>query len=337
VLHLNQDIGIDLGTANVLVHLRGKGIVMREPSVVAIDLVTKRVKVIGEKAREMLGRTPVNIIAVRPMTDGVIADYTVTQKMLEHIFQKVCGGSPLFKPRVLLSVPSGVTSVQKRAIRQAALGAGARTALTIEEPMAAAIGAGLPISSPGGNMVVDIGGGTTDIAVLSLDGIVLSRSIPVGGIKLDENIIRHVKNNYNLSIGDRTAEQIKIAIGSATPLDTEVTLEVRGRDLVSGLPQTVVITSEEIREAMSETVLQIVGKVKNVLEKTPPELASDIIERGIVLTGGGALLRHIDRPISTSTCVPTHIADDPISCVAIGIGKALAERRGISEDMIPAV
>jgi rod shape-determining protein MreB len=337
VLHLNQDIGVDLGTANVLVHLRGKGIVMREPSVVAIDLVTKRVKVIGEKAREMLGRTPVNIVAIRPMTDGVIADYTVTQKMLEYIFQNICGGQRLFKPRVLLSVPSGVTSVQKRAIRQAALGAGARIALTIEEPMAAAIGAGLPISTPGGNMVVDIGGGTTDIAVLSLDGIVLSRSIPVGGIKLDENIIRHIKNTYNLSIGDRTAEQIKIAIGSATPLDTEVTLEVRGRDLVSGLPQTVLITSEEIREAMAETVLQIVGKVKNVLEKTPPELASDIIERGIVLTGGGALLRHIDKLISTSTCVPTHIADDPISCVALGIGKALAERRGISEDMIPAV
>lgn len=337
MLHLNQDIGIDLGTANVLVHLRGKGIVMREPSVVAIDLVTKRVKVIGEKAREMLGRTPVNIVAIRPMTDGVIADYTVTQKMLEYIFQKICGGNMLFKPRVLLAVPSGVTSVQKRAIRQAALGAGARIALTIEEPMAAAIGAGLPISSPGGNMVVDIGGGTTDIAVLSLDGIVLSRSLPVGGIKLDDNIIRHVKNTYNLSIGDRTAEQIKIAIGSATPLETEVTLEVRGRDLVTGLPQTVVITSEEIREAMAETVQQIVNRVKNVLEKTPPELASDIIERGIVITGGGALLRHIDRLISKSTCVPTHVADDPISCVAIGIGKALAERRGISEDMIPAV
>ncbi len=337
MLYLNQDIGIDLGTANVLVHLRGKGIVMREPSVVAIDLVTKRVKVIGEKAREMLGRTPVNIVAVRPMTDGVIADYTVTQKMLEYIFHKICGGKRIFKPRVLLSVPSDVTSVQKRAIRQAALGAGARIALTIEEPMAAAIGAGLPISSPGGNMVVDIGGGTTDIAVLSLDGIVLSRSLPVGGIKLDDNIIRHVKNTYNLSIGDRTAEQIKIAIGSATPLDNEVTLEIRGRDLVSGLPQTVVITSEEVREAMAETIQQIVGRVKSVLEKTPPELASDIIERGIVLTGGGALLRHIDKLISDATCVPTHIADDPISCVAIGVGRALAERRGISEDLIPAV
>jgi rod shape-determining protein MreB and related proteins len=337
VLQLNQDIGIDLGTANVLVHLRGKGIVMREPSVVAIDLVTKRVKAIGEKAREMLGRTPVNIVAVRPMTDGVIANYTVTQQMLEHIFHTICGGKRLFKPRVLLSVPSDVTSVQKRAIRQAALGAGARIALTIEEPMAAAIGAGLPISSPGGNMVVDIGGGTTDIAVLSLDGIVLSRSIPVGGIKLDENIVRHVKNTYNLSIGDRTAEQIKVGIGSATPLDQEVTLEIRGRDLVSGLPQTVVITSEEIREAMSETIMQIVLRVKSVLEKTPPELASDIIERGIVLTGGGSLLRNIDRLIASSTSVSTHVADDPISCVALGIGRALAERRGISEDLIPAI
>jgi rod shape-determining protein MreB len=337
VLQLNQDIGIDLGTANVLVHLRGKGIVMREPSVVAIDLVTKRVKAIGEKAREMLGRTPVNILAVRPMTDGVIADYTVTQQMLEHIFHRICGGKRLFKPRVLLSVPSDVTSVQKRAIRQAALGAGARIALTIEEPMAAAIGAGLPISPPGGNMVVDIGGGTTDIAVLSLDGVVLSRSIPVGGIKLDDNIIRHVKNQYNLSIGDRTAEQIKIAIGSATPLDQEVTLEIRGRDMVSGMPQTVVISSEEIREAMAETVLQIVGRIKSVLEKTPPELASDIIERGILLTGGGALLRNLDKLVAKSTCVSAHVADDPISCVVLGTGKALAERRGISEDLVPAM
>jgi rod shape-determining protein MreB len=271
------------------------------------------------------------------MTDGVIANYTVTQQMLEHIFHNVCGRKRIFKPRVLLAVPSDVTSVQKRAIRQAALGAGARIALTIEEPMAAAIGAGLPISLPGGNMVVDIGGGTTDIAVLSLDGIVLSRSIPIGGIKLDDNIVRHVKSTYNLSIGDRTAEQIKIAIGSATPLDHEVTLEIRGRDLVSGLPQTVVITSEEIREAMAETIMQVVLRVKSVLEKTPPELASDIIERGIVLTGGGALLRNIDKLISASTSVATHIADDPISCVALGIGRALAERRGISEDLIPAI
>ena len=336
MLQLNQDIGIDLGTANVLVHLRGKGVVMREPSVVAIDLVTKRVKAIGEKAREMLGRTPVNIVAVRPMTDGVIANYTVTQQMLEHIFHNICGGTRVFKPRVLLSVPSDVTSVQKRAIRQAALGAGARIALTIEEPMAAAIGAGLPISSPGGNMVVDIGGGTTDIAVLSLDGIVLSRSIPIGGIKLDDNIVRHVKNTYNLFIGDRTAEQIKIAIGSATPLNEEITLEIRGRDLVSGLPQTVVITSEEIREAIAEPISQIVTRVKSVLEKTPPELASDIIERGIVLTGGGALLRNFDRLIQHATAVTTHVADDPISCVVLGIGRALAERRGISEDLIPA-
>jgi rod shape-determining protein MreB and related proteins len=336
VFQLNQDIGIDLGTANVLVHLRGKGIVMREPSVVAIDLVTKRVKAIGEKAREMVGRTPVNIVAVRPMTDGVIANYTVTQQMLEHIFHDVCGGRRVFKPRVLLWVPSDVTSVQKRAIRQAALGAGARIALTIEEPMAAAIGAGLPISAPGGNMVVDIGGGTTDIAVLSLDGIVLSRSIPVGGLKLDENITRHVKNTYNLFIGDRTAEQIKIAIGSATPLDHEVSFEIRGRDLVSGLPQTIVITSEEIREAIAEPIMQIVTRVKSVLEKTPPELASDIIERGIVLTGGGALLQNLDKLIQQNTQVATHVAEDPISCVVLGIGRALAERRGISEDLIPA-
>ena len=333
-MRFSQDIGIDLGTANVLVYVHGKGIIMREPSVVAMDVNTRKVRAVGEKAREMLGRTPVNIVAVRPMTEGVIADYTTTQRMLEHILHKVCGVKRLFKPRVLLAVPSGVTSVEQRAVKQAALAAGAGEALTIEEPMAAAIGAGLPISSPGGNMVVDIGGGTTDIAVLSLDGIVLSRSLRIGGMKLDDVIIRHIRQAYNLLIGDRTAEEIKIAIGSAVAQREESVMEVRGRDLLSGLPQTVTVTSEEIRECMSEPISQIVSRVKNVLEKTPPELASDIIERGIVLTGGTALLRGLDVLIGQTTNVPTRVADDPLSCVALGTGMALEQRRGITEDLL---
>ena len=335
-MRFSQDIGIDLGTANVLVYVHGKGIIMREPSVVAMDVNTRKVRAVGEKAREMLGRTPVNIIAVRPMTEGVIADYTTTQRMLEHILHKVCGVKRLFKPRILLAVPSGVTSVEQRAVKQAALAAGAGEALTIEEPMAAAIGAGLPISSPGGNMVVDIGGGTTDIAVLSLDGIVLSRSLRIGGMKLDDVIIRHIRQAYNLLIGDRTAEEIKIAIGSAVAQREETAIEVRGRDLLSGLPQTVTVTSEEIRECMAEPISQIVSRVKNVLEKTPPELASDIIERGIVLTGGTALLRGLDVLIAQTTNVPTRVADDPLSCVALGTGMALEQRRGITEDLLAA-
>ncbi len=336
MMRFSQDIGIDLGTANVLVYVHGKGIIMREPSVVAMDVNTRKVRAVGEKAREMLGRTPVNIVAVRPMTEGVIADYTTTQRMLEHILHKVCGVKRLFKPRVLLAVPSGVTSVEQRAVKQAALAAGAGEALTIEEPMAAAIGAGLPISSPGGNMVVDIGGGTTDIAVLSLDGIVLSRSLRIGGMKLDDVIIRHIRQAYNLLIGDRTAEEIKIAIGSAVEQREETAMEVRGRDLLSGLPQTVTVTSEEIRECMAEPISQIVSRVKNVLEKTPPELASDIIERGIVLTGGTALLRGLDILIAQTANVPTRVADDPLSCVALGTGMALEQRRGITEDLLAA-
>ncbi len=335
-MRFSQDIGIDLGTANVLVYVHGRGIVMREPSVVAMNINTRRVIEVGEKAREMVGRTPVNIAAVRPMTDGVIADYTTTQRLLEHILHKVCGVKRLFKPRVLLAVPSGVTSVEQRAVKQAALAAGAGEALTIEEPMAAAIGAGLPIDAPGGNMVVDIGGGTTDIAVLSLDGIVLSRSLRIGGMKLDDVIIRHIRTNYNLLIGDRTAEEIKIAIGSAVPQREEQKMEVRGRDLLTGLPQTVEVTSQEIRECMAEPISQIVGRVKNVLEKTPPELSSDIIERGIFLTGGTALLRGLDVLIAETSNVPTYVADDPLSCVALGTGKALEQRRGITEDLLTA-
>lgn len=332
MFRLSQEIGIDLGTANVLVYVRGKGIIMREPSVVAMDVGTRKVRAVGEKAREMLGKTPVNIAAVRPMTDGVIADYTTTQRMLEYIFHKVCGVKRVFKPRVLLAVPSGVTSVEKRAVKQAALAAGAGEAWTIEEAKAAALGAGMPIGEPCGNMVVDIGGGTTDIAVLSLDGIVLARSLRVGGMKLDEVIARHIRSAYNLTIGDRTAEEIKVMIGSVTPQHEEMTMEVRGRDLLSGLPQTVSVTSEEIRECMIEPISQIVVRVKNVLEKTPPELASDIIERGIMLTGGTALLRGLDELISEATKVPTSVAKDPLSCVALGTGKALEQRRVTYDD-----
>lgn len=333
MFRLSQEIGIDLGTANVLVYVRGRGIIMREPSVVAMEVGTRRVKAVGEKAREMLGRTPQNIVAVRPMTDGVIADYTTTQRMLEHIFQRVCGVKRVFKPRVLLAVPSGVTSVEKRAVKQAALAAGAGEAWTIEEAKAAALGAGMPISRPGGNMVVDIGGGTTDIAVLSLDGIVRSRSLRVGGMKLDEVIARHIRTSFNLMVGETTAEEIKMMIGSVTPQDEEMSMEIRGRDLLSGLPQTVSVTSEEVRDCMLEPVSQIVAGVKAVLEKTPPELSSDIIERGIVLTGGTALLRGLDEIIAEATKVPTYVAKDPLSCVALGTGKALEQRRISGEDI----
>ncbi len=328
---LVPELGIDLGTANVLVYQRGKGIVLREPSVVAIASHSKKVLAVGEEARLMLGRTPGNIVAIRPMSDGVIADYTTTERMLNHIIMKVVGRKRFFKPRLLVCVPSGVTSVERRAVRQAALEAGAGEAYTIEEPMAAAIGAGLPISNPGGNMVVDIGGGTTDIAVISLDGIVLSKSLRIGGNKMDDVIIRHIKTVYNLMIGDRTAEEIKVKIGTAYPNERETTMEVRGRDLVAGLPRTIQVTSEEIREALSEPVTHIVDRVKSVLEQTPPELSADIIERGIWLTGGGALLRGLDKLMQAATDIQVHVAEDPLSCVAIGTGRALEELRAIRQ------
>jgi rod shape-determining protein MreB len=323
---LRPEIGIDLGTANILVYVRGRGVVLREPSVVAIAANNKgKVLAVGEEARLMLGRTPGNIIAIRPLSDGVIADYTTTQKMLEHLINKVVGHKKIFKPRVLVCVPSNVTSVERRAVLQATREAGAGEAYTIEEPMAAAIGAGLPITNPGGCMVVDIGGGTTDVAVISLEGIVISRSLRVGGNKMDEVIIRHIKNNHNLMIGDRTAEEIKVKVGSAYPLEPEMRMDVRGRDLVAGLPRTVNVTSEEIRSALSEPVTAIVERVKAVLEQTPPELSADIIERGIWLTGGGALLRGLDRLLSAATDIPVYVAEDPLSCVAIGTGRALEE------------
>lgn len=322
-MRLVPEIGIDLGTANILVFRRGRGIVLSEPTVVAINTQTGTVLAVGNDAREMLGKTPGNIKAIKPLQGGVIADYTTTLKMLEHILDKVCGRRRLFKPRVLVCVPSGVTNVEKRAVIQAAKEAGAGEAMTIEEPMAAAIGAGLPIATPGGNMVVDIGGGTTDIAVISLGGIVLSESIRVAGNRMDDGIIRHIRNTYNLMIGEPTAEEIKIKIGSAYPLEQELEMEVRGRDMVHGLPKTVRVRSEEVRDALSETVRLIEEKLCQVLEQTPPELASDVIERGITLTGGGALLRNLDRMLEEKTAIPVRVAENAMDCVAIGTGIAL--------------
>lgn len=331
-MKLVPEIGIDLGTANILVYRRGKGIVLSEPTVVAIG-GNGKVLAVGNEARDMLGRTPGNISAIRPLKDGVIADYTTTLKMLEYIIQKTCGSRfPIkLKPTTLVCVPSGVTNVERRAVIQAAKEAGAGHAMTIEEPMAAAIGAGLPIAAPGGNMVIDIGGGTTDIAVISLGGIVLSHSLRVGGNKLDEAIIRHIRNAYNLMIGDPTAEEIKIKIGSAFPLGQELRMEIRGRDLVAGLPKSVEITSEEVRDALGEPVRQIAEKVCAVLEETPPELASDIIERGITLTGGGALLRGLDRLLQSVTDIPVRVADNALNCVAVGTGRALEELDAIRQ------
>ncbi len=324
------ELGIDLGTANILVYVKGKGIVLSEPSVVAVASNGNLVAV-GSDARDMIGRTPGNITAVRPMLDGVIADYSITLRMLQYLIQKVTGNKRFLKPTVIIAVPSQVTPVEKRAVVQAARSAGAGEALPIEEPYAAALGAGLPISEPGGNMVVDIGGGTTDIAVLSLDGIVLSRSVRVGGGKMDENIKNYVKSKYNLMIGDRTAEAIKLKIGSAYPLQDELELHVKGRDLVAGLPKTIVIDSIEVREALAPTVGQIIDRVRNVLESTPPELASDIIERGIVLTGGVALLRGLCERLSEETQVPVFVAEDPMACVAKGCGRALDRLDAIRE------
>jgi rod shape-determining protein MreB len=334
VFNLVPELGIDLGTANILVYLKGRGIVLREPSVVAVNTNNQNLVAVGEEARLMIGRTPGNIVAIRPLCEGVIADYSTTQKMLEYLIAKVCGRKRILKPTVIVAVPSQVTPVEKRAVVQAARSAGAKQAFTIEEPWAAAIGAGLPISTPGGNMVVDIGGGTTDIAVLSLNGIVISRSIRIGGNKMDEVIQRHIKTKYNLMIGDRTAEEIKTKIGSAYPMETELVLEVRGRDLIAGLPKTVEVTSKEIREALSEPLSSIIDRIKSVLEQTPPELSSDIIERGIMLTGGVALLNGLDKLITSMTGIPVHVAEDPLSCVALGCGKALDQIDRIRDQFI---
>jgi rod shape-determining protein MreB and related proteins len=320
---MSMDIGVDLGTANVLVYIKGKGIVLREPSVVAIDRDSNKVLEIGEAARLMLGRTPGNIVAIRPLREGVIADYDMTESMLRHFIERVIGHSFMFKPRIMICIPSGCTTVERRAVLEAAQQAGARKTCLIEEPLAAALGAGLDISEPYGSMVVDIGGGTTDIAVISLGGIVQSESLRIGGDKFDESIIRYVKKEYNVMIGERTAEQIKIEIGGAMRDVREGTLEVRGRDLLTGLPKTIKLSVNEICDALSEPVARIVQCVKKVLEDTPPELSSDIMDRGIVMTGGGSMLFGLDKLIQRESGIPTYLAEDPLSCVALGTGKAL--------------
>jgi rod shape-determining protein MreB len=318
---LTADIGIDLGTASILVYIRGKGVVLKEPSVVAFDRDTNKIKAIGEEARLMLGRTPGNIVAVRPLRQGVISDYTVTEKMLKYFINKALGRRVLKKPRISVCVPSGVTEVEKKAVEDATYNAGAREVAIIEEPIAAAIGAGIDISRPCGNMIVDIGGGTSDIAVISLGGTVVSTSIKIAGDDFDEAIVRFMRKKHNLLIGERTAEDIKIKVGCAYPRAEVLTMDVRGRNLVTGLPKTVTVTSEETEEALRETTSQIVEAVHSVLEKTPPELASDISDRGIVLTGGGSMLQGLDELIEAKTGITTMVADDPMTAVAIGTGK----------------
>ncbi len=319
----SMDIGIDLGTANILVYVKGKGVVLKEPSVVAIDKVRNKVLAVGEDAREMLGRAPGSIVAIRPLKEGVIANYTVTQKLLSYVIDKVAGKSVFFKPRVMTCVPIGITSVEKRAVMEATTQGGASKTYLIEEPLAAALGAGIDISVPRGNMVVDIGGGTTDIAVLSLGGIVVSSSIRIGGDHFDEAIVRHVKKVHNVLIGERTAEEIKMQVATVSRNGRQETITVRGRDMVTGLPTTFSVTSEDCRVALDDSVSSLIATVRGVLEKCPPELAADIVDNGIYLTGGGALLDGLAEVMSKETGITTHIADDPLECVALGTGKAL--------------
>ncbi len=319
-----KDMGIDLGTANTLVHLKGKGIVMREPSVVAVQINSGKVLAVGDEAKRMIGRTPGNIVAIRPMKDGVIADFDITQAMLKYFINRALGKSnPFMRPRVVISVPTGCTTVEERAVREAAIQGGAKEAYLIEEPMAAAIGAGLPVHEPTGNLIVDIGGGTTEVAVISLGGIVTSRSIRVAGDNMDDAVIQHLRKNYNLLIGERTAEDIKMNIGSAMWEGSEEHYEVRGRDLVSGLPKTIKVSSGEIQKALKETVEQIVDGIKVCLEKTPPELSADIMDRGIILAGGGSLLKGLDKLIAQETNMPVYVCDEPLVAVAQGTGKVL--------------
>ncbi|MGV8147081.1 MAG: rod shape-determining protein [Alkaliphilus sp.] len=321
----SKNIGIDLGTANTLVYVQGKGIVVREPSVVAIRNDTKTVLAVGREAKRMIGRTPGNIVAIRPMRDGVIADFDITQNMLKYFIRKAYQRKGIVRPRVIVCVPSGVTEVEKRAVEEATYLAGAREAYLIEEPMAAAIGAGLPVEEPTGSMVVDIGGGTTEIAIISLGGIVTSRSIRVGGDELDEAIINYIKREYKLMIGERTAEAVKISIGSAFPKEKDEKMLVRGRGLVSGLPKTLEITSKEILNALKEPISQIIDAIKYTLERTPPELAADIMEFGIMLTGGGAMLNGLVELVHKETNMPVQVAEEPLDCVALGTGKAIEE------------
>ncbi|MBD2102289.1 rod shape-determining protein [Leptolyngbya sp. FACHB-261] len=320
---LSRDMGIDLGTANTLVYVSGRGIVLQEPSVVAMDMNAKVPLAVGEDAKKMLGRTPGNIVAMRPLRDGVIADFDVAELMLKHFITRVHEGKTLLRPRIVIGIPSGVTGVERRAVMEAAHQAGAGEVYLVDEPVAAAIGAGLPVAEPTGNMIIDIGGGTTEVAVLSLQGTVLSESVRVAGDELSEAITQYMKKVHNLVIGERTAEEIKIQIGSAYPVDEEAMMEVRGLHLLSGLPRTVTIKSPEIRESMAEPLSVIIEAVKRTLERTPPELAADIIDRGIMLAGGGALLKGIDTLISHETGIVVHVAADPLSCVVLGTGRVL--------------
>lgn len=327
-------MAVDLGTANTLVYVRGRGIVLNEPSVVAINTKNGAILAVGSDAKKMIGRTPAHIVAVRPLKDGVIADFDVTEKMLRYFIQKVHRRRVLAKPRVVVCVPSGITGVEQRAVEEATIAAGARAAYIIEEPMAAAIGAGLPVHEPTGNMIVDIGGGTTEVAVISLGGIVTSMSIRIGGDELDEAIISYIKKEYSLMLGERTSEEIKMTLGSAYPQPDEPVAEIRGRDLVSGLPKTIVVSAEEIRRAIEEPVNAILDAVKATLDKTPPELSSDIMDKGIVLTGGGALLQGLDERLKHETGMPIHVTENPLSCVVLGSGKCLEEFEALKRVLI---
>jgi rod shape-determining protein MreB and related proteins len=329
-----KQIGIDLGTASVLVYVRGKGIVLNEPSVVALSTRDGHIKAVGAEARDMMGRTPENIEIVRPMQNGVIADYVVTEAMLRYFIGKVCGPFSIFKPEVMICIPAGVTSVEMRAVRDAALQAGAKVARLIREPLAAAIGAKVPIAQPVGSLIIDIGGGTTEVAIISLNGIVVSNSIRVGGNKLDEAVTAYVKRVHNLVIGERTAEDIKIEIGSALPLEQEMLMDVRGRDQATGLPRTVRMHTNEVTEAIAEPLEAIITAVRAVLEETPPELASDVIDRGMIMTGGGSMLRHIDELLTSVTGVPCYVAEQPQTCVALGTGIALEHLEVLRDSLI---
>jgi rod shape-determining protein MreB len=332
----SNDLAVDLGTANTLVFVQGQGIVLSEPSIVAIRQSDGTVIAVGHDAKAMLGRTPANILAIRPLKDGVIADFDVAQKMLQSMIARAYPRRQLTRPRVVVGVPSGITQVEKRAVRDAAMQAGAHEVYLIEQPMAAAIGAGLPIQEPGGNMIVDIGGGTTEVAVISLSGIVYSKSVRIAGDEMDELIIQHIKKHHNLLVGERRAEEIKIALGCAYPLEGEHrTMEVKGRDLVLGIPKTIVISDDEIREALDESVMIIAETVRTVLERTPPEIAADMVDKGIVLTGGGSLLRGIDSLIRRETSLPVTVATDPLSCVALGVGKVLEQMSFLRKIALP--
>ena len=321
----SNDIGIDLGTANTLVFVKDRGIVLREPSVVAVQAGTKRILAVGDEAKRMLGRTPGNIVAIRPMKGGVIADFEITEAMLRYFIKKIHNRRKMVRPRIIIAVPSDITEVEKRAVKDSAIHAGAREVFLIEEPMAAAIGVGLPVQEPAGNMIVDIGCGTTEVALISLAGIVYSRTVRVGGDQMGECIVQYMKRVYNLMVGERTSEEIKISMGSAYPVDQESSIEVKGRDLVAGLPKTLTITSEEIREALQEPVSSIIDAIRVTLERCPPELSSDLVDRGMILAGGGALLTGIDKLIAEQTGLPVHLADDPLSAVAEGTGVVLNE------------